>query len=88
MQPSEVKEVEVCDSSNPCCEHLKEIDRLMAGLLTLALVKEGSRNEGLVDSPKPKIKKRKNNKMNKKNKGVARESRESSPRRGGMPGPT
>jgi hypothetical protein len=40
MQPSEEK-VEVIDSSNPCCEHLKDIDRLnakMVGLLTLAVV--------------------------------------------------
>ena len=87
MEASKEKEVEVLDSTNPCCEHLKEIDRLnakMAGLLTLALAKEGSSNEGLVDAPKPKRKKRKN----KKNKGVACETGDSSPRRGGMPGPT
>ena len=80
MEASKEKEVEVLDSTNPCCEHLKEIDRLnakMAGLLTLTLAKEGSSNEGLVDAPKPKRKKRKN----KKNKGVARETENSSPRR-------
>ena len=79
------------DSTNPCCEHLKEIDRLnakMAGLLTLVLAKEGSSNEGLVDAPKPKRKKRKNKKKNKKNKGVTRETGNSSPRRDGVPGPT
>lgn len=79
------------DSPNPCCKHLEEIDRLkvkMAGLLAIALTKEDSSNEGLVDAPNPKRKKRKNKKKNKKNKGVACETGDSSPRRGGMPGPT
>ena len=82
------KEVEVLDTSNPCCKYLEEIDRLkvkLAGCLAIALAKEGSSNEGLVDAPKPNMKKRKNKK---KNKGVARETGDSSPRRGGMPGPT
>ena len=72
---------------NPCCDHLEENNRLKAkleGCLALAIAKEGSSKEGLVDAPKPKRKRRKNKKKNKKNKGVAREAKKSD----GMPGPT
>jgi hypothetical protein len=56
----------------------------MVGLLDLALAKEGSSNEGLVDAPKHKRKRRKN----KNDKGVFCEVGEFVPRRGGMPDPT
>jgi hypothetical protein len=48
----------------------------MVGLLDLALAKEGSSNEGLVDAPKHKRKRRKN----KNNKGVSCEVGEFVPR--------
>jgi hypothetical protein len=85
---------------NLSCEKLEEINRLktkLAGFLALAIAKEGSRNDGHVDAPKPK-RNRKNNKKNKnkknknkknknKNKGAANEARVFGPSRDGQPGP-
>jgi hypothetical protein len=87
-QSSKEKEVEVLDFYNPCCKHFEKIDRLKvksAECLTLALAKEVSINEGLVDASKPNRKRRKNKK---KNKGFAYEVGEFGPRKGGMLDPT